>query len=54
MLVEWVRRILVYMETHEVDEFLRLDGARVNEPHPERVPPATVPKLTAPPEAPCT
>ena len=31
-----VRSFLVEMEVHEVDEWFRLDGAPVHEPHPER------------------
>lgn len=35
-LVEELRRLVIRAELHEVDEWLRLDGVCVVEPHPER------------------
>lgn len=34
---EVIRAILIEAVTHEVDEWLRVDGERVVEPHPENV-----------------
>lgn len=31
----WLKNQIMRMEEHEVDEFFCLDGAPVNEPHPE-------------------
>jgi hypothetical protein len=32
-----IRNLLIRLVTHEVDEWLRVDGERVVEPHPENV-----------------
>ena len=34
--LEAVRAVCVRFERHEIEEWLRRDGARVHEPHPER------------------
>lgn len=33
--VEWIRTQVLFMETHETDEWLRYEGMNVKDPHPD-------------------